>query len=177
MAEPARGRAMAEPARGDMPPRRRTDASAASLQAAVPGWQSTPTLTALEELLDAAASVPSAVARRADLSTSELHALRHLARGPLGPADLARILGVTTAASSGVVDRLVARGHAVREPHPLDGRRTQVTITPAGLADAIGHLAPMFSGLAAVDAALTPPQREVVERYLRGAAAAIRSLQ
>lgn len=147
------------------------------MREAVPGWEASDTLAALEELLDAAASVPSVVARRADLSTSELHALRHLSRGPLGPADLARILGVTSAASSGVVNRLVARGHAVRLPHPDDRRRTEVRITPSGRSDAIGHLAPMFAALAALDRSLSDRDREVVERYLRGATRAIRSLQ
>jgi len=37
-------------------------------------------------------------------SESELHSLRHLLAGPLGPNDLARTLGVTSAASSGIVD-------------------------------------------------------------------------
>ena len=40
------------------------------------------------------------VARRAGLSTSELHSLRHLAMRSMGPVDLARALGVTSAASS-----------------------------------------------------------------------------
>ena len=117
-----------------------------------------------------------AVARRAQVSPSELHALRHLAMGPMGPAELARVIGVTTAASSGVVDRLVANGHAERRPHPADGRRTEVHLTDAGRAEAIGHLAPMFAVLARLDGSLTEDERAAVDRYLDGAIAALRAI-
>lgn len=142
----------------------------------VPAWEGSPTLDALQELVDVAAQVPHEVARRAGLSTSELHSLRHLFDTPMGPVDLARALGVTSAASSGVVDRLVARGHVERRPHPDDRRRTEVVITDAGRREAVRHLAPMFEGLARTDAALSPAEREVVERYLRGAIAAMKAL-
>lgn len=142
----------------------------------VPGWVPSPTLDALQELVDVAAQVPHDVARAAGLSTSELHSLRHLMDTPMGPVDLARALGVTSAASSGVVDRLVARGHAVRRPNPDDGRRTQVLITDSGRLEVYARLAPMFAALAALDTELAEHEREVVERYLRGATAAMRTL-
>ncbi|MBD3785181.1 MAG: MarR family transcriptional regulator, partial [Micrococcales bacterium] len=90
----------------------------------MPAWTGSSTLDTLQELTDVAAQVPHEVARRAGLSTSELHSLRHLAMRSMGPVDLARALGVTSAASSQVIDRLVARGHAERRRHPADGRRT-----------------------------------------------------
>ncbi|MFQ6170157.1 MarR family winged helix-turn-helix transcriptional regulator [Oryzobacter sp. R7] len=142
----------------------------------VPQWAPSPTLDALQDLVDVAALVPAEVARQAGLSTSELHSLRHLMGAPMGPVELARALGVTSAASSGVVDRLVSRGHAERRPHPDDGRRTQVVITESGQAEVFRRLAPMFSALAALDASLEESERAVVERYLRGAVAAMRSL-
>ena len=142
----------------------------------VPGWAPSPTLDALQELVDVAAQVPHEVARAAGLSTSELHSLRHLMDTPMGPVELARTLGVTSAASSGVVDRLVARGHAERRPHPDDGRRTQVLITDSGRAEVYTRLAPMFAALADLDTGLDEHERAVVERYLRGATAAMRTL-
>jgi len=134
------------------------------------------TLERLQTLLDVGSAAPVEVARRAALSTSELHALRHLSAQPMGPADLARVLGVTPAAASGVVDRLEARGHAERRPHSVDRRRTEVHLTESGRAGAIGHLAPMFAALAALDASLSDEERAVVDRYLDGAIAAVRSL-
>ncbi len=147
-----------------------------TVEAVVPGWASSATLDALQELVDVAALVPHEVARAAGLSTSELHSLRHLMDTPMGPVELARALGVTSAASSGVVDRLVARGHAERRPHPEDGRRTEVVITDSGRAEVFARLAPMFAALAALDSGLDAHDREVVERYLRGATAAMRAL-
>ena len=148
----------------------------ASVESVVPSYRRSGSLEALQELVDVAGQVPHEVARRAGLSVSELHSLRHLMTAPLGPVELARELGVTSAASSGVVDRLVARGHAERRPHPDDRRRTEVVITDSGRLEILQRLAPMFSGLAETDSALTDDEREVVERYLRGAIAAMRAL-
>ncbi len=146
------------------------------VRSVVPGYRPSGSLDALQELVDVAAQVPHEVARQAGLSTSELHSLRHLMRGPVGPVDLAKLLGVTSAASSGVVDRLVSRGHAERRPHPDDGRRTAVVITDSGRAEVLARMTPMFESLAALDATLDEHDREVVERYLRGATAAMRNL-
>ena len=88
--------------------RKQPNESSAVLAEVVPEWADSTTLDALQELADVAGQMPHDVARRAGLSTSELHSLRHLSEQPLGPVELARLLGVTSAASSGVVDRLVA---------------------------------------------------------------------
>ena len=142
----------------------------------VPGYRPSTSLEALQELVDVAGQVPHEVARKAGLSVSELHSLRHLMGHAMGPVELARELGVTSAASSGVVDRLVARGHAERRPHPDDRRRTEVVITESGRVEVFTLLAPMFAGLAEIDSSLTDEERAVVERYLRGATAAMRAL-
>lgn len=142
----------------------------------VPEYRTSPTLDALQELTDVAALLPAAVARRAALSTSELHALRYLMDEPLGPVELARRLGVTSAASSGVVDRLVSHGHVVRQAHPADGRRTVVSVTDSGRLEVARLMAPMFAALAQLDGELSDADREVVQRYLSGATAAMRAL-
>lgn len=139
-------------------------------------WRQTPTLLALRELIDVSSRVAPAVARRADLSHRELRALELLVASPHGPVELARQLGVTSAASSGIVDRLCARGHAVREPHDNDKRRTQVLITESGREEVLGYLVPMFTSLAELDAQLGDEERAVVERYLRGAIGAMQRL-
>lgn len=141
-----------------------------------PAYRQSSSLDALQELVDLAAQVPHDVARRAGLSVSELHSLRHLAASPMGPVELAKVLGVTSAASSGVVDRLVARGHAERRSHPGDGRRTEVFVTESGRREVFALLAPMFTKLAEIDGHLDDEERAVVERYLRGAIAAMRSV-
>jgi DNA-binding MarR family transcriptional regulator len=103
-----------------------------------------------------------------------LRALELLVEAPRGPVELSHHLGVTSAASSGIVDRLCARGHARRVPHPSDGRRTQVVITDSAREEVLGHLMPMFTRLQSLDADFTPQEQEVVERYLRAATDAVR---
>lgn len=142
----------------------------------VESWHQTSTLVALRELLKVSQQVGPTVAKRAELGHSELAALELLVEHQIGPADLARHLGVTSAASSGIVDRLVARGHVRREADENDGRRTRVLLTDSGREEVLGHLMPMFVGLAQLDAGLTEEERAVVDRYLRGAIAAIRRL-
>ena len=146
------------------------------VHAVVPAYHHTTSLEALQELVDVAGQAPHEVARRAGLSATELHSLRHLMGSTMGPVELAKALGVTPAASSGVVDRLVARGHAERRAHPADGRRIEVVITESGRVEVFARLAPMFAALAALDSTLSDDERVVVERYLRGATAAMWTL-
>jgi len=147
-----------------------------TVNSVVPAFAPSTSLDALQELVDLAAQVPHDVARKAGLSVSELHSLRHLMAAPMGPVELAKALNITSAASSGVVDRLVARGHAQRHPHAEDKRRTEVVVTESGRREVFTLLTPMFAKLAEIDATLSDEERAVVDRYLRGAIAAMRSV-
>lgn len=140
------------------------------------GLRESDTLQLIMDLTDVSGLLPHAIARRMGLGESELHSLRHLLTGPLGPNDLARTLGVTSAASSGIVDRLESRGHVSRHPHPTDKRRTVVAISDSGRAEVMAELRPMFEGLVAADARLSDEDRQVVDTYLRDIIAAVRRL-
>lgn len=133
-----------------------------------------PTLTAIRELTRLSTRMHHVLSRRTGLSNADLSALDLLSRGPMGPAELARNLDVSTAAATGIVDRLVARGHVARQPIPEDRRRVGVHITDSGRRDSMQHLIPMFGALLANDATFTDEERAVVERYLDGAIEAIR---
>lgn len=139
----------------------------------VDAWQPGPVLDTLRRLLDSGRRATPALARRAGLTHTELAVLEHLMEDPAGPSELAQRLGVTTAAASGIVDRLVARGHAQRQPHPTDRRRTAVVATPSGREELMGRLMPMFAELAQVEASLTEAEREVVLRFLTDADRAV----
>jgi len=128
-----------------------------------------PTLLALRDLVAAGSRVNHVVSRRAGLSESELVTLEHLSREQIGPAEVARRLEVSTAAATGIVDRLVARGHVERRPHEVDRRRTELHITDSGRDEIVGHLMPMFAALHQHDSSFTEEEKAVVERYLRGA--------
>jgi DNA-binding MarR family transcriptional regulator len=141
-----------------------------------PQWSESASLVALRTATSAAVRVRPVVAHAARLSHSELVALEHLTTGPAGPAELARLLEVTTAASTGIVDRLEARGHVARMADPSDRRRTSVEITESGLAEVRALLMPMFQRLQALDERFDNDEREVVARYLRGATEAFESV-
>jgi DNA-binding MarR family transcriptional regulator len=134
----------------------------------------TSTTAALDALIQVAGTVEPAVARRAGLSTSELQALRHLVDGSRGPVELSHLLGVTSAASSGVVDRLAARGHVRRRPHPGDGRRTRVEVTESGRREVEELMRPVAERLAETDDRLSEEERAVVRGYLERVTAALR---
>lgn len=136
------------------------------------GWEQTSSLAALTDLVAAAARVNHVVSRRAGLSESELITMQHLSRDEIGPAEIARRLDVSTAAVTGIVDRLVARGHVERRPHPDDRRRTTLLLTASGRAEVVAHLVPMFVALDQLDRELSDAEREVVARYLRRATGA-----
>ena len=100
----------------------------------------TTTLQLLRDLIDAAQRSGPALARRTKLTHNEMTALEQLTRHQWGPGELADHLGVTSAAASGIVDRLVSRGHVERRPHAADRRRTQVVLTDSGRQEVLGHL-------------------------------------
>jgi DNA-binding MarR family transcriptional regulator len=141
------------------------------------GWEQTGSLRALRDAIERGGRLRHVIARRAGLSESHLVAMEHLMREPLGPGDLARILDVSTAASTGLVDRLVERGHVQRHPHEVDRRRTQVEVTPTGREEVLAHLLPMFRELDRLDRSFSTAEREVVERYLDGVLAAFQHLE
>ncbi len=107
--------------------------------------------------------------RRTGLSPADLSALSILVRGVVGPADLARQLDVSTAAATGIVDRLSARGHVERRSIPDDRRRTALHITEAGREEHARSLRIMVEGLTALDGQFDAAETAVIERYLRGA--------
>ncbi|MCW2738360.1 MarR family transcriptional regulator [Nocardioides sp.] len=133
------------------------------------GWDESGSLEALRELVTTGARVNHVVARRAGISDTELVTLEHLGREQIGPAEVARRLEVSTAAATGIVDRLVARGHVERRPHAADRRRTELVLTESGRGEVVGHLMPMFIALDRLDRSFTADERALVERYLRGA--------
>lgn len=146
------------------------------VRAVVPDWPHSSALAALDELVQVAGATTDSLARRARLSHTELDAMRHLMQQDIGPAELARSLHVTSAAATGIVDRLESRGHVQRAAHPSDRRRTRVEVTESGRQEVLSLLSPMFQGLARADAELSPTDREMVTRFLRSATRAMQAL-
>jgi len=86
--------------------------------------------------------------------------------GPATPTELARRLEASTAATTLVIDRLVAAGHVTRRPHPTDRRKVIVTPAEDWSATAHRHVAPIIEGVTDATEALTPADRAVVADFL-----------
>ena len=101
------------------------------------------------------------------VNPTDLQAMEHLiSSGPLTPSELATRLGVTTAASTLVVDRLVALGHVERHPHDRDRRKITVVPSRTSVNRAIDELMPVMMGVASVTDDLSPEDRAVIEGFL-----------
>lgn len=112
------------------------------------------------------------VGRQAQLSPHELSALQLLADQVMGPAELARILTVSTAAATGIVDRLVARELVERRPHADDRRRTSIHLTDHGRSSLLTHLMPMLLAIRGLEDGFTEVESAAITRYLQRAIAA-----
>ncbi len=72
-------------------------------------------------------------AKRSGLSMSQIGALFHIHRaGDCGVSDLGDVLGITSAAASQMLERLVQQGLAVRAESPHDRRARKITLTDKG---------------------------------------------
>ncbi len=70
------------------------------------------------------------------MGENELLVLRYLLRAAgqkrqVSPSELTRYLGVSTASTTAIVDRLEKSGHVVRVPHPTDRRSIFIVATAA----------------------------------------------
>jgi len=85
--------------------------------------------------------------------------------------DLAEHLGISTAATTKLLDRLEAGGHIRRERHPTDRRALAIEVDPGTLAVAEETVGREHARRFGVVAALAPAEREVVIRFLEALSA------
>ncbi|MGA1836752.1 MarR family transcriptional regulator [Herbiconiux sp. 11R-BC] len=101
------------------------------------------------------------------VNQTDLAAMEHLIQeGPLTPSELAARLNVTTAASTLVVDRLVALGHVERHRHEHDRRKIVVVPARASVNRAVDELMPVMFGISALVEELPESDRGTVEAFL-----------
>jgi DNA-binding MarR family transcriptional regulator len=131
--------------------------------------QQHPITTALRDIDSHSRAFERRLASILTVNQTDLAAMQHLIQdGPLTPSELAARLKVTTAASTLVVDRLVALGHAERHPHAHDRRKIVVVPARESVQRAIDELLPVIYGIGALVEQLTPSERTTVERFLHG---------
>ena len=79
---------------------------------------------------------------------------------------IAAHLGISTAATTKLLDRLERRGHVKRHPHPSDRRALVIAVTPATKEAAIATVGRHQARRFYAAARLSPAEREVVTRFL-----------
>ena len=112
------------------------------------------------------------------MGETDLLALRYLLRAQaagerVGPKNLSRMLGITTASTTSLIDRLVSSGHVRREPHPTDRRSLVIVPTAATDAEVRETLGEMHRRMLAVAEGLSAEESRVIVSFLRRMAEAL----
>ncbi|MGP3979351.1 MarR family winged helix-turn-helix transcriptional regulator [Streptomyces sp. 8N114] len=128
------------------------------------------------QYLDAVGLQGLASAEAAGLHTSEWYALSLIAfHGALSSGELAARTGLTTGATTRLIDRLERAGFARRAADPEDRRRVIVEPVPDALGRIEDVVGPARRHLAEVLAHYTPEQRALLFDYFARAAPAFRA--
>ncbi|GGC79389.1 MarR family transcriptional regulator [Tersicoccus solisilvae] len=89
------------------------------------------------------------------------------------PSMLSRHLGIASASTTKMLDRLEAAGHVTRHRHPTDRRSVAIRISPQTHETAMNTVGPLQARRYGAAAELTPREREIVIRFLDATAAAL----
>jgi DNA-binding MarR family transcriptional regulator len=105
------------------------------------------------------------------LNETDMTALRFIVNAErdsrdVSPKDLALHLGISSASTTVLVDRLVASGHISRTKHPRDGRAVVLATTPATHADMRETFGDMHSRMMAVARRLDAHEALIVTSFL-----------
>lgn len=90
------------------------------------------------------------------------------------PGAIARHLGITSASTTKLLDRLERDEHIVRSPHPTDRRALSISVTEQTHAIARDTVGRTHAHRFVVAAALEPGEREIVTKFLDDIADRIR---
>lgn len=105
--------------------------------------------------------------KESGLSMGQLSTLFRLYHGSsCGVSDLGEHLGVTNAAASQMVDRLVLGGYLARNEHPQDRRSKQLTLTEKGRALVHESIAARRRWMEELTYELAPQDQEEITRAL-----------
>ncbi|MDI3330782.1 MAG: MarR family winged helix-turn-helix transcriptional regulator [Micrococcus sp.] len=106
-----------------------------------------------------------------DMNATDVDALRYViaherAREAVTPRALAAYLGISTASTTKLLDRLGRSGHLRRDPHPRDRRSVVVVATDRAHAEVRERLARMHRRMLEVAEAVPEASRPDVARFL-----------
>ncbi|WP_345381541.1 MarR family transcriptional regulator [Pseudonocardia yuanmonensis] len=112
-----------------------------------------------------------ALTARLGLRALDFTAMTHLmaADAPLGPGELASLLGISSGSGTELADRLERAGHLHRRRAAEDRRRIVLEPDEASVSGILGQLAPLFGKLDQLADSFTSAEQAVITRYLTAA--------
>ncbi|MDQ0649110.1 DNA-binding MarR family transcriptional regulator [Microbacterium natoriense] len=128
-------------------------------------------MRALGRLRDAEDKLSEASLRYMQLNRTDMRALHFLIvcenQGTVAtPGAIAAHLGISTASTTKLLDRLARGAHIVRSAHPSDRRALAITITPESRRAAMETVGRQHAKRFHAAARLSPEERDVVIRFL-----------
>ena len=137
---------------------------------------------AVRRLVGASQDLTVRTAREMEMNVSDMTAVMALSEhGPMGVAELARRLGVSSPATPVLVARLARAGHVERVRAAVDRRRVRVTDTSAGRAATLHAWLPAIREIDEVCRSLSASEqvfvREVLDRLTGAMARSARSVK
>lgn len=126
---------------------------------------------ALDDLSSVEKSIDRAILNALGIGPNDAKVLRHLLDleehgEPATPRSLAGLLGISSAATTALIDRLASAGWVEREPHPQDRRSIIVRATVPQGSPARHLLAVRRMAVSAAAASLGAQERRVVVEFL-----------
>lgn len=101
------------------------------------------------------------------MGENELLVLRYLLKAQgekrfVGPTELARYLGISTASTTALIDRLEKSGHVTRQPHPSDRRSVLIVATELSHAEVRETLGKMHQRMLGAVEGMTAEEARIV---------------
>lgn len=128
-------------------------------------------MEALRGWQEAARTLSEASKRYMKLNESDMRAIRMIIRAQqqgrlVTPKDIAHEVGISSASTTKLVERLVAGGHLLRTQHPSDRRTVCIEVTESTRISAHETIGRQHARRFAAAAAMSPDDREAVIRFL-----------
>src|SRR5512140_54113 len=110
-----------------------------------------------------------------DMNETDMQALQAVVEAEgrgvvLTPRELAAHLGISSASTTKLLDRLTASGHLSRAPHPSDRRSLVLVATPHAHDEIRERLTRMHAGMAEIARAVPAASRQAVVDFLEAMA-------
>ena len=128
-------------------------------------------MEALRSWQESARALSEASNRYMRLNESDMRAIRMIIRAQrqqriVTPKDIAHEVGISSASTTKLIDRLVAGGHLNRAPHPTDRRTTCIEVTTRTRQSAHDTIGRQHARRFRVATDMPPEDRETVIRFL-----------